>query len=359
MTALDELRGFATELATELRPHALAVDAGAVPDIPALDVIRNLALPPRFRTSDLPKGAELYAGTCLATTTANIELSRGDAGVLNTCRAPSLAGIAVSALGSPAQQEAFFGVLAQERPWTFFGMTEPTVGSDASAMKTRLDSDLRLHGAKRYVGNAARGGIGVVFARTGPTPLSIRAVVIRNPSPGYTGRALTMFGLRGAAIGEMTFEGVEVPRDALLGAHLPASRRGLWGAARTFNLMRLQIGAQALGVALAISDYVHGLRPRSESLMATRLAVARQLLLDCARDVDHDPDDRRAPSIGKLHATHLAVATARWAESTLEPGELLDHPLLEKWCRDVHAFEFMDGTTNMQRLTIGTGHDDN
>jgi alkylation response protein AidB-like acyl-CoA dehydrogenase len=358
MTALAELQGLARELAGELRQHALAVDAGAVPDVPALDVIRNIAMPPRFRDSALPKGADLYAGTCLATTAANIELARGDAGVLNTCRAPSLAGIAVNALGSPAQQEAFYGVLAHERPWTFFGMTEPSVGSDASAMRTRLDKDLRLHGGKKYVGNAARGSIGVVFARTGPTPLSIRAVVVRNPSPGYTGHALTMFGLRGAAVGEMTFDGVEVPHEALLGAHLPASRRGLWGAARTFNLMRLQIGAQALGVALAISDCVHSLRPRWETLMATRLEAARQLLLDCARDVDADPDDRRAPSIGKLHATHLAVETARWAESALEPGALLEHPLLEKWCRDVHAFEFMDGTSNIQRLTIGTGHDD-
>ena len=359
MTSSDELQGLAAELAAELRPHAMAVDAGLVPDIPALDIIRDIATPPDFRSADLPKCAELYTETCLARTAANIEFSRGDAGVLNICRAPSLAGLAVDALGSPSQQEAFYRVLADERPWTFFGMTEPSCGSDATAMKTRLDKDFRLHGGKKYVANAHRGGIGVVFARTGPTPLSIRAVVVRNPSPGYAGRALTMFGLRGAALGEMTFDGVELSRESLLGAHLPASRRGLWGAARTFNVMRLQIGAQALGVALAISDYVHALRPQWKTLMTSRLEAARELLLDCAHDVDNNPDDRRAPSIGKLHATTLAVETARWASSALEPGALLDHPLLEKWCRDVHAFEFMDGTSTVQRLTIGTGHDDN
>jgi alkylation response protein AidB-like acyl-CoA dehydrogenase len=31
---------------------------------------------------------------------------------------------------------------------------------------------------------------------------------------------------------------------------------------------------------------------------------------------------------------------------------MLAHPLLEKWRRDAYAFEFMDGTTNMQRLQI-------
>ena len=356
MTTLDELQGLAAELATELRPHALAVDAGAVPEIPALDTIRDIATPPEFRAGDLPKCAELYTETCLARTAANIEFSRGDAGVLNICRAPSLAGLAVDALGSVEQREEFYRVLADERPWTFFGMTEAARGSDATALETRLDKDFRLHGGKRYVANAERGGIGVVFARTGPTALSIRAAIIRNPSLGYTGRALTMFGLRGAALGEMTFDGVE---SSLLGAHLPASRRGLWGASRTFNIMRLQIGAQALGVALAISDYVHAIRPQWKTLMTTKLEAARELLLDCAHDVDNNPDDRRAPSVGKLHATHLAVETARWAEAALDPGALLEHPLLEKWCRDVHAFEFMDGTSNIQRLTIGTGHDNN
>ena len=55
MTSFDELQGLAAELAAELRPHALAVDAGAVPDIPALDVIRDIATPRQYRDSDLPK----------------------------------------------------------------------------------------------------------------------------------------------------------------------------------------------------------------------------------------------------------------------------------------------------------------
>ena len=38
-------------------------------------------------SADLPKCAELYTETCLARTAANIELSRGDADVLNICRA--------------------------------------------------------------------------------------------------------------------------------------------------------------------------------------------------------------------------------------------------------------------------------
>lgn len=52
-----------------------------------------------------------------------------------------------------------------------------------------------------------------------------------------------------------------VGRDMMLGNHLPASRLGIWGVSRTFNVMRPQIAARALSVAFAIRDYVRAERP--------------------------------------------------------------------------------------------------
>jgi alkylation response protein AidB-like acyl-CoA dehydrogenase len=163
-----------------------------------------------------------------------------------------------------------------------------------------------------------------------------------------------MIGLRGARFGEMSFDGVHVPEDMVLGRHLPASQRGIWGAGRAFNLMRVQIAAQALGVAFAICDYVCEQRPGAPGaeLVRARLDAARELLYDIAVAVDRAPTDPRPPSIVKLHTTALAVELTRWAERALGPGSLLEHPLLEKWSRDVCAFEFMDGTGNILRLHI-------
>jgi len=237
-------------------------------------------------------------------------------------------------------------------------MTEPDVGSDATAIRTRLDPDpdhgYRLTGGKRYVANAARGQTGVVWARTGTSLLSIRAVVVPPTAPGFAASSLDMMGLRGACIGQMSFDGVPVPPETVLGGHLPASRRGLWGAGRAFNVIRLQIAAQALGTAFAVVDCVREQRPgwAGHELMSARLAAARDMLFDSATEVDRDPDGRRAPSLAKLHATNLAIEVTRWAETALAPGALLDHPLLEKWCRDVYAFEFMDGTSNILRLAM-------
>lgn len=38
------------------------------------------------------------------------------------------------------------------------------------------------------------------------------------------------------------------------------------------------------------------------------------------------------------------------------PGARWDHPLLDKWVRDARAFEFMEGTGNIQRLGVAQGY---
>jgi alkylation response protein AidB-like acyl-CoA dehydrogenase len=372
MTALDpalrELRDLCRQIAPDLRSRALAVDAEPLDldrhlDSPTLRLLRSASTPKRFRDQDVPLDVAEYTDSCLARVVANFELARGgDAGALSANTGPSFAGLAVDALGDEAQQELFYRAVADGRSWTFFAMTEPERGSDATAMQTSLAADpgadpadgRRLNGTKRYVANASRGAIGVVFARVGPTPLAIRAALVQRPAPGLTGQALPMIGLRGACIGQLDFEDVHVPRELLLGSHLPMSRRGLWGAGRAFNVMRTQIAALAVGTGFAALDYVAQQRPgwSGGELVSARLRAAEALLYDAAAEVDRSPDDRRAPSVAKLHATDLAVQVTRWAEYALGPGSLLEHPLLEKWSRDVCAFEFMDGTSNILRTHI-------
>jgi alkylation response protein AidB-like acyl-CoA dehydrogenase len=359
LLALRETLG---EIVPDVRGRALAIDAAPAdmtPHLgsPAFRTICDATVPKCFRPA--PTAFDQYeTESCLARIVATVELSRGDAGVLAASPGPSLAGVAVDALGSEAQREVFYRAVAGGRLWTFFAMTEPGHGSDGTAVQTTLTKDgsggYLLAGAKRYISNGARGAIGVVFARTGASPLSLRAALIRQPAPGLTTRPLTMLGLRGAYISELDFDGVPVGADMVLGAHLPLSRRGTWGIARTFNIMRVHIGAMAIGVAYAAYDYVAAQTPGAPGhrTQAARLDAARQLLYDAAAAADGDPDDAYRPSVAKLHCTALAIAVVRWAVVALGPGSLLAHPLLEKWRRDAYAFEFMDGTTNVQRLRI-------
>ncbi|WP_407939993.1 acyl-CoA dehydrogenase family protein [Micromonospora tarapacensis] len=66
------------------------------------------------------------------------------------------------------------------------------------------------------------------------------------------------------------------------------------------------------------------------------------------------PRPRRRPAVepGEAHRHPLAREASRWAVRSLGPAALVEHPLLEKWSRDVCAFEFMEGTSDIQRQHI-------
>ncbi|HEY4023720.1 MAG TPA: acyl-CoA dehydrogenase family protein [Pseudonocardiaceae bacterium] len=373
MIELDERlragRDASAAAAEDLRGRALSVDAD--PDdmarhfnTPVLTMVRTICTPIAYRGEDADFGGWQFDNdSCLERVIGTMELARGDAGMLLATPGPALAGIVVDVLASPAQQEVFYRAIADGRTWTFFAMTEPARGNDATAMQTRLEKDgsggYRLYGHKRYIGGGARGGVGVVFARTGPSPLSIRAVLVRPEGlPGWQARRLDMVGLRGAYLSELDFDGVPIAEDMILGQHLSPTRRGMWGAMRTFNNMRVQVACMALGTALGMYEQVCALRPGAPGaeLAGLRLEAARQLVYAAAASVDENSEQAYFPSVAKLSCTPLAIATARWAAKALGPAGLLEHPLLEKWYRDVHAFEFMEGTTNIQRLHVAHGY---
>lgn len=355
------LRAAAADLAPELRAHALALDTDpgdvkAIADLAAFDLIRALTTPTDYAACPLRiEGFDYPPGSCLDEAVCVVELAAGDAGVLLAGPGPGLSGVLVDNLADQAQRERFYRAVADGTTWTFFAVTEPGRGSDAGAMDTELRRDgvdvYRLHGAKRYIGNGARGRLGVVFGRTGPGPLSIRAALLEVPAEGFAAIALDMVGLRGAGISELRFDGVAVPEQSLLGGRLPVTRRGLWGAMRVFHQMRAQVAALAIGTGIALVDLVAAERPGAPRLdeFADRLRSGRHLVYAAAAALDVDPDDGHRASAAKASATALGREISRWAIGALDPAALVEQPLLEKWARDVMAFEFMEGTTNIQR----------
>ncbi|GAB3892859.1 acyl-CoA dehydrogenase family protein [Kibdelosporangium lantanae] len=370
MIELDDhakaLRDHGADLATDLREHAMLVDTDPYDmkphlDLPAYELIRYFQTPPEFSDGPVRIGRFTYEPrSVLQQVVLTLELAYGDAGMALACPSPSLAGVLVDHLGDDTQREWFHRSAVDS--WTFFAVTEPGRGSDATALETRLDKETsnvyRLTGAKRYIGNGERGSLGVVLARTGPGPLSVRAALVQADRPGFHGSNLDMIGLRGACLGEITLDDVEVPAEMLLGRQLPATRRGMWGAIRVFNIMRANVAALAVGTGLALVDLVRAERadaPGSAEL-AVRLEACRRLVYAAGAAVDHDRDAGTPSSTAKIAATALAREASRWAVRSLGAAALVEIPLLEKWTRDVCAFEFMEGTSDIQRQHVARAY---
>jgi acyl-CoA dehydrogenase len=294
------------------------------------------------------------------------ELAYGDAGMFLGAPGGSMSGVLIDLLGDEEQKDWYYSRLLQRPTWTFFALTEPDRGSDAAALSTTLtprpDGGGVLNGAKRYIGNGARAEFGVVFCRTGKGPLGVTAVIVDAASAGFAAEPIPTIGLRGAQISALTFDDVEVPADRVLGRHLPATRRGLWSAVRTFNLLRPGVAAIALGIAGAALDYAEAEygRPRIDErnrldAFRRQTAAVRELTWRAALAADRDPSDGRLASAAKYKAARLAEQATLAACELLGPGARLEHPLLDKFVRDARGVEFMEGAGDIQRLNIFHG----
>jgi acyl-CoA dehydrogenase len=370
---LADLRALAREHAATVRTTALRLDSypGLAPELLVNDLPwrQLMGVPAQYNPDPLRvRGRPVYLDSCVEQVVMLEELARADAGAVLALPGPSMSGFVVAELGDESQRDRYYQLLAAAPTWTFFGMTEPAHGSDPASMGTVLRpgdaaDGLLLNGTKRFVGNGARARIGVVFARRHPGPLGIVAVLLDTARPGFAGVPLDTLGLRALELSELRMRDVPVAPEDLLGRHNSGTRQGMWAAVRTFNRYRPVVSCFALGVAQAAYDYVVDNRrqPRAAEQhllagFADRLHGVRALVLAAARSVDREPGDGTLASAAKIRATRLAEEVTTGALQLLGPGARWQHPLLDKFARDARGFEFMEGTSNIQRLNLAQGY---
>lgn len=297
-------------------------------------------------------------------------MAYGDPGVLMACPGPSLSGLMIRELGTDAQIKYFFDFLQQNNARTFFGLTEPAKGSDAGTMECQINSvekhksQYYLSGEKCLFGNGAAGKIGVVLARMNSGPLGIRAVLITPEKLNATKRWITreylpMTGLRGAQIGYVKFNECPISSNDLLGEQLRPMQRGMMAVIKTFNRLRTGVGALAIGQAQAVLDYwyqnynkINLMYQNSYRELCVQVDSARMMLQIAAEKVDEDPYNSYAISIAKVQATQTAERVISNLISMMNPTVMLENAWIAKCYRDCFAWEYMEGTRNMQYKTV-------
>ena len=281
---------------------------------------------------------------------------------------PSLSGATVSALGDDAQTHRYFSQVAAAPTYTFFGgdRTGQGVGGHRDADHADPRRERRRLAAQRekcYIGNGSRGQLGVVFCRRAPGPWGVEVVLVDTAAEGFHATPLPMMGLRGARFSRLRFDNVRIPPDQLLGAHRPPSRRGMHTATRTLYRARPGRGRvrprlRAGGLRLCRSGSGPS-RPdprwrRLEALL-DRIAAVRAATYRVSAEIDRDEANGHRIGAAKMGAAQVAQEATVLAAELLGPASLIEHPWLEKTYRDVRAFEIMEGTTNLHRLSVFQG----
>ncbi|HEX6666370.1 MAG TPA: acyl-CoA dehydrogenase family protein [Solirubrobacterales bacterium] len=273
--------------------------------------------------------------------------------------------------GTDEQRQRFLPDLAAGRIYGAIAVTEPEVGSDAAAMKTRAErtgDEYRIDGTKTFITSGDRAGVIVVWATLDPGAGrdGITAFLVEGDRPGLaTGAVLEKLGMKGSSTAELFFEDCRVP----LANRLGEEREGYALTVRSVVKSRISAAAQGAGFARAAYEraaaWAHergllsGARRDAQDLqfaiadLRMRATAARGLLYLTARLVDdHSADPVAEVSAAKAFCTDTAVGVAERAVALLgEDGDRKDLEL-ERILRDAKVTQIYDGTNQIQRLLI-------
>lgn len=253
-------------------------------------------------------------------------------------------------------------------------MTEPGAGSDAAGIMTSARHDGRgwvLNGGKHFISDGAFADFFAVTARTGPDPgaRGISVFLVDKAMPGVTvGRNQPMMGLRGGSHVELSFDGVKLGPEHLLGGE----GRGLRLILGTIGRVRLfDIGARAVGTATLLLEMMtqhandrkqFGVPIGSFQMIqaqladsAIEIASARLLGLEAAWDIDQGLDPREKVSMVKVYASEVLGRVADRAVQVFGGlGYCKDLPI-ERIYRDCRVMRIYDGTSEIHRGLIARG----
>lgn len=361
----DTLRDFA---GVRLAPHAAEWDrhstfpGEALRELAALGVW-GMVVPERW-------GGAALDYVSLAVALEEIAAGDGATSTILSVQNSLVCGI-LNRYGTDAQKERWLIGAASGELLGCFCLTEPHVGSDASAIRTKAVRDGEgwvLNGVKQFITSGRNARIAIVFAVTDPAAgkRGISCFVVPTDAPGYVvARLEDKLGQHASDTAQILFEDCRIPADHLLGDEGQGYRIAL----SNLEAGRIGIAAQSVGMARAALEAA--LRYARERVafgkpiiehqavgfrladMATRIEAARQIVWHAASLRDADRPCLKEASMAKLFASEMAERVCSDAIQIHGGyGVVADFPV-ERIYRDVRVCQIYEGASDIQRLVIG------
>jgi isovaleryl-CoA dehydrogenase len=244
-------------------------------------------------------------------------------------------------------------------------MTEPAVGTDVLAMRTRARRDgdaYVIDGVKTFITNGGidedtLGDAFVVYAATGDRSLS--SFLVEKGMPGFRlGQKWSdKLGMRSSFTAELVFEGVRVPIESRLGGE----GEGSLAMMRNLEVERLTLAAMSCGIAKRSLEVMigyanerhsfgvplreHGQIQRHIAETFAEFRAARTLVYDTARRMDLAATGQRMDAdAAKLFAAQAGKRAADAAIQVLGGYGYMGEYVVERLWRDAKLLEIGGGT---------------
>lgn len=273
--------------------------------------------------------------------------------------------------GSETQKRDMLPRLCNGEWIAAIAMTEPESGSDVYSLSTRAEAEgdgFRLYGAKTLITNAPVADVAIVFAVTDKAKGfhgGITAFLVDLPAEGVVrGKPMRSTSVRSCAVGDLTFEGVRVEGDAVLGGvgggasvfatamdwertclfatHVGAMERELESAVRQAKTRR-QSG-QPIAKFQAVAHRLVDIK--------VRLEAARLLVYRAAWRLEHSRTPSLDAAMAKLFTSEAHLQCSIDALRVFGGKGLEIENGLERAIRDALAGTLYSGTSEVQRNIV-------
>jgi hypothetical protein len=299
------------------------------------------------------------------------EIAAGDGG---TSTAISVTNCPVNAIlmryGNAQQKKQWLTRLAQGELLGVFCLTEPHVGSDASALRTtavKEGDSYVINGVKQFITSGKNGHLAIVIAVTdkGAGKKGMSAFLVPTDTPGYVvARLEDKLGQHSSDTAQINFDNCRIPAGNLIGEEGEGYRIAL----SALEGGRIGIAAQSVGMARSALDVAIAYAKERQSFgtaiinhqavgfrladCATQLEAARQLIWHAASLRDAGQPCLKEAAMAKLFASEMAEAVCSAAIQTLGGyGYVNDFPV-ERIYRDVRVCQIYEGTSDVQKIII-------
>ncbi|GAB4333981.1 MAG: acyl-CoA dehydrogenase family protein [Dehalococcoidia bacterium] len=372
----DEQRMIVETVRRFVRDEVVPLEAELDPDAGSLephDHDRLVAMVKEmgFYGLDIPEeyggpGIDIVTRTLMA-----IEMSQHRAGLYAPCYGVfGGAGLAQLYEANDDQKERYLYPMLRGEKHGFFGLTEPSGGSDpARAIKTtavRDGDEWVINGSKIFISGADVADFGIVFARTDASRgrEGITCFIVDTDTPGFHVRRV-VHTLRSTHYGtELQFEDMRVPNANVLGE----VNKGFAIANDRLSRQRIPYAAGCIGVAVKAQEMAIAYSKQRETfgdLLATRQAIqwmivdneidirtSRWLTLAAADRAHRQQPFRTEAAMAKLVASE---ASGRVVDRAIQIhggyGVTKDLPL-ERWYRELRIRRIGEGPSEVQRLIM-------
>jgi alkylation response protein AidB-like acyl-CoA dehydrogenase len=284
--------------------------------------------------------------------------------------------------GTPEQQRKYLPRMATGEVRGSFSMSEPELGSDVAAIRTRAvreGDDFVVNGQKMWLTNGGTSNLTAVLVKTDEgaekAHHNLTTFLVEKPEgygevvPGLTipGK-IDKMGYKGVDTTEMVFDGFRIPAEQVLGGQ---TGRGFRHMMDGVEVGRVNVAARACGIALRsfelAIEYAQQRKTFGKPIvehqaiafklaeMATKVEAAHLMMVNAARLKDSGARNDVEAGMAKLIASEYCAEVTQEAFRIHGGYGYSKEYEIERLMREAPFLLIGEGTSEIQKTIISRG----